>query len=73
MHAVDIIILILIAAAAVFAVRSIRKQKKSGKCCGGSSSGCSGNCVTCIHSCSRANPAEDAGSVRRRETRERIR
>ena len=40
MNLIDILILLAVAAAVVFAVFSLRKRKKSGKSCGGTCEGC---------------------------------
>lgn len=45
MKALDIFFLALIALGVFFAVRSIRRQHKSGGCCG--CSGCGGSCASC--------------------------
>ena len=42
----DVLILTVIAAVSLLAIRSLLKNKKKGGCCG-SCSGCSGNCGGC--------------------------
>lgn len=44
MSPADVVILILLAVAFVFVLRSLRKQRKNG--------GCPGGCSGCAHSCS---------------------
>lgn len=49
MNGLDIILLILLAAIIILAVRRIRADRRSGKGC----LGCSGNCALCSGNCSR--------------------
>jgi len=48
MNTGDFLLLVLVAAGVLLALRSIRRQRKRGGCCG---SGCSGCCSQCAHGC----------------------
>ena len=50
MNAADLILLVLLAAAVFFALRHIRKIRKSGCSCG-NAGGCTGDCASCRAGC----------------------
>ncbi len=59
MNGVDIVIIILIAAAVILAVLGIRKSRRNGNSCCGNS--CSGNCAHCGASCKKAENTNESG------------
>lgn len=50
MNAADLILLVLLAAAVFFALRHIRRMRKSGCACG-NAGGCTGDCASCRSAC----------------------